>query len=341
MKYGKKTAWIGLAATALLFTGCSSKSYFEPENTYSASAASSSYGGVVTALTRDGATLENGRYIGQGGISPVNLGEGYRFLNENDKYVLASNTEGMLKIIDKQTKEQVRNVSMKVPVVSAAINAGKIAYILNDNTFGLYEIAGNKKVVERRSEHAYAIDTRAASPMFIDSLAVFPMLDGKIVIVNATDVANAKVVYISAKKVFNNVIYLSRTGNTMVAATPHNLLTLGSAGKAEFGANIADVAISGGMVYLFTKEGEVIKLTKDLKPVSKTKFKFAHFSLATAFGNKVYALDQQGSLIVLNSDLTKHKIYDIGAVKKPAFVSGTKLYKDGDIIELSKLGYGQ
>ena len=41
----------------------------------------------------------------------------------------------------------------------------------------------------------------------------------------------------------------------------------------------------------------------------------------------------------MDSALTKHKIYDLGEVGEPAFITGTKLYKDGDIIELSKLGY--
>jgi predicted transglutaminase-like protease len=93
------------------------------------------------------------------------------------------------------------------------------------------------------------------------------------------------------------------------------------------------------MIYLFTKEGEVIRLNKALKEQKRTKFKFAHYSVATVIGGKVYALDQKGSLIVLDKALTKSRIYDVGEVKRPAFISGTKLYKDGDVIELSKLGY--
>ena len=41
----------------------------------------------------------------------------------------------------------------------------------------------------------------------------------------------------------------------------------------------------------------------------------------------------------MDSALTKQKIYDLGEVDETAFIAGTKLYKDGDIIELSKLGY--
>ena len=335
----KGLSLLTFTVAALLFSGCSSKKYFEPEQTFSASNASTSYGGSISDLSREGGTLKSGRYISKAGVSTVNLGEGYRFLNENDQYILATNTEGILKVIDKKTKETVRAVSLKVPVVSATINNDVIAYILNSNTFGIYQMKDNRKLVESRSEATVAIDTRAASPMFIDGLVVMPMLDGKLIIVNINDSENAKVVYLSTEKVFNNIIYLSRKGNTMIAATPKRLLTLGSSGQNEYNANISEVVYDDGIIYLFTKEGEILALNSDLEKVGEAKYKFAHYSVGTAFNGKVYGLDQGGSLIVMNSALTKQKIYDVGEVDDPAFISGTKLYKDGDIIELSKLGY--
>jgi len=332
-------SFLAFTATSLIFSGCSSKQYFEPEQTYSASSVSSSYGSSIVDLSRDGATLKNGRYIGKKGISRISLGKGYRFLSESPSYVLAGNVEGILKVIDKNTGEAIRAVSLHVPIVSASIQNGVIAYILNNNAFGIYKIKNNTKVVENRSESAFAIDTRAASPMFIDSLAVMPMLDGKLVVLNSGDAENAKVIYLSSEKIFNNVVYLSRMGDTMVAATPKKLISLGSTGQKEYRANISDVTISKRKVYLFTKEGEVIKLDSMLNVLAKKKFKYAHFAAATAFGGKVFALDQQGSLIVLSADLSKHKIYDLGEVDTPVFITGTKLYKDGTVIELSKLGY--
>ncbi len=335
----KALSLLTFTVAALLFSGCSSKKYFEPEQTFSASNASTSYGGSMSDLSREGGTLKSGQYISKVGVSSINLGKGYRFLNENDTYVLATNAEGILKIIDKKTKEAVRAVSLKVPVVSATIENDVIAYILNSNTFGIYQMTDNRKVVESRSEATFAIDTRAASPIFIDGLVVMPMLDGKLIIVNIEDSDNAKVVYLSTEKVFNNIIYLARKGNTMIAATPKRLLTLGNGGQKEYKANISEVAFDNGIIYLFTKEGEILALNSDLEKVGEAKYKFAHYAVGTAFNGRVYGLDQGGSLIVMNSALTKHKVYDVGEVGEPAFITGTKLYKDGHIIELSKLGY--
>ena len=324
---------------ALLFSGCSSKKYFEPEQTYSASSASSSYGNRIVDLSRDGGTLENGQYVGKEGVNAINLGEGYRFIGESGQYVLAGDTSGNLKVIDKKTKEAVRVISLKIPVVSATIQNGLIAYILNNNSFGIYQMDGNRKLVESRSEETFAIDTRAASPMFIDNLVVMPMLDGKLIIVSIADSENAKVVYISHEKAFNNIIYLTRKGNTMIAATPTKLLTLGNGGQREYRENISEVAYENGTIYLFTKEGKIVSLNSELDVIAESKYKFAHYATGTAFDGRVFALEQGGSLIVMDSALSKHKIYDVGEVDEAAFIAGTKLYLDGDIIEMSKLGY--
>jgi len=231
-----------MVSAVLLFSGCSSKKYFEPVQTFSADAAATSYGGTIVDQSRDGATLKSGHYIGKAGISKINLGAGYRFLSESSRYVLASNPEGSLKIIQKPSGATFRTVPMTVPIVSASIKNGVIAYILNDNTFGIYSIAQNKKIIENKSEITYAIDTRAASPMFIDNLVVLPMLDGKLIVVDKNDPENATIIYLSSEAVFNNVIYLSRAGDTMVAATPKKLITIGTDGQEELRVNISDVA---------------------------------------------------------------------------------------------------
>jgi len=332
-------SFFAFLSVALIFSGCSSKKYFEPEQTFSASAAATSYGGSIVDQSRDGATLASGNYIGRSGISKINLGQGYRFLSESSQYVLAANPEGELKIIKRSNGSTLRTVSLAVPIVSAFIENGIVAYILNDNTFGLYSVSKDKKIIENKSEVTYAIDTRAATPMFIENLAVLPMLDGKLAVVDKNDPENTTVIYLSSENAFNNVIYLARLGNTMVAATPKKLITIGNEGQEELRANISDVALLNGFIYLFTKEGEVIKLDKALNEKAKKKFKFVHFSAAAATGGRIYGLDQQGSLIVLNANLNKYKIYDVDEVDKPVYITGSKLYKDGKIIHLNKLGY--
>jgi hypothetical protein len=335
----QKLSLISLALLASFFSGCSGKKYFEPVDPLSASAVSTSFGEEIIDLRRDGATLKSGKYVGRAGVSSIDLGEGYRFLSENDTYVLASNSLGVLNIINKETQESQRAVSLHTPIVSATIKDDIVAYILNNNAFGIYQISNNKKIIESRSENTHAIDTRAASPMFVDNLVVMPMLDGKLIIVDAKNTENTKVVYVSSDKSFNNIIHLSRRDNTMIAATPTKLITLGTKGKQEFNANISEIAVDKNNIYLFTKAGRIIAVDDSLKEKAKAKYRYAHYAAAVAQNNKVYALDQQGSLIVMNTTLDKQKVYELDEIEEPVFITGSKLYKDGKVIELSKLGY--
>jgi hypothetical protein len=333
----RQFSWIIVAVAALFFIGCSSKKYFEPQQTFKPTVAVSGHEGKAVYLTRDGVTFDNRTYISKKGQGSLLLGEGTTFLSENSSYVLAGNKEGMLSLISKSSKKVVKTIPFHVPVVSAAMKNGIVVYLLQDNTFGLYRLSSNEKLVESKSDDAFAVDARIASPVFVDNLAVIPTLDGKLLIVDMQSPENAKVIYVSSETSLNNIIYLSRMGNLLVAATPNRVMTIGSA-EGEFTQGVSEVAIANGAIYVFTKAGEIIKFSPSMKELAKKKFKFAHFSAATAFGGRVYAMDQKGSLIVLNSNLTKYRIYDVGGVDDFAFVSGHRIYKDNKVISLDKLG---
>jgi len=334
----KQFTWIGAGIVSLLLlSGCSSKKYFEPKQTYKPTNAVSGHKGKSVYLTRDGVTFNNQTYINKKTLGSVILRKGDLYLGENGSYVMVSNIEGKLSLISKRSKKVVKTIDFQVPVVSASIKSGKIVYLLQDNTFGIYKIANDEKIIESKSDDTSAVDARIANPIFVDNLAVIPTLDGKILILDINNPENAKVIYVSSKANLNNIIYLSRMGNLLVAATPNRVMTIGSA-EGEFSEGISEVALSNKSIYVFTKAGEIIRFNSELKALSRAKFKFAHFSVATALKGRVYAMDQQGSLIVLSADLKKHRIYDVGEVEDFAFVSGNRIYKDNKVISLDKLG---
>ncbi|MEA3455376.1 MAG: hypothetical protein U9R26_02605 [Campylobacterota bacterium] len=329
--------WISVAVAALLFSGCSGKKYFEPEKTFKPTGALSGHKGKAVYLTRDGVTFDTRTYISKRGAGVLALGANDHYLSENASYILTTNRAGKLSVISKKSKKVTRTIDFDIPVVSAGMKNGKIVYLLQDNTFGIYKLSSSEKLVESKSDDTSAVDARIASPVFVDNLAVIPTLDGKMLIIDMSSPENAKVIYVSSKANLNNIIYLSRMGNTLVSATPNRLMIIGGA-EGEFSEGISEVAIANNAIYVFTKAGEVVKFSSSLKELARKKFKFAHFSVATAFGGRVYAMDQKGSLIVLNSALTKSRIYDVGKVKDFAFVSGHKIYKDNKVISLDKLG---
>jgi hypothetical protein len=330
-----------LFITSLLFVACSQKSYYQPkEDAYaSLTQKSRTFSSHIINLSRDGATLSNGNVITQNGIHPVQLGKGFRFLTQSGHRLIASHPDGTLKVMHKKSGKIIRKVEMHSPIVSATIKGNLIAYVLSNNAFGLYNIYSDEKLLESRSDKAYAIDTRTASPIFIESLAIMPMLDGKLVIVDTKNVDNTKIIYLSNALAFNNVIHLSRVGNTMIAATPKKLSTISVTGKEELDANIFDVVLSKGAIYLFTKSGTIKRLNLTLQTRQSKHFPYANFAAVAVTNHKVYALDITGSLIVANRDLTQYRVYDVGEVEHKIYMDHTSLYKDGEIINLEHLHY--
>ena len=78
-----------LISAIVLFTACSKKQYFEPEDTSSFNKDSKSINSDIASFSRDGATLENGQFISSKGVSNIKLPEGFTFLNLNEGKVIS------------------------------------------------------------------------------------------------------------------------------------------------------------------------------------------------------------------------------------------------------------
>ncbi|MDZ7817357.1 MAG: hypothetical protein U5K55_01560 [Aliarcobacter sp.] len=76
-----------------LFTACSSKKYYEPEDVSSnIELNKESMSGSIESMNKIGATLDNKKIITKNGISSFELPEGFDFLNETeDGKIIATN----------------------------------------------------------------------------------------------------------------------------------------------------------------------------------------------------------------------------------------------------------
>jgi len=77
----------------------------------------------------------------------------------------------------------------------------------------------------------------------------------------------------------------------------------------------------------------------NLKKINSVKFNFAHFSVVGSHNNKLFVLDFKGSLVVLNGDLNKRRIYKFENVDRYTFISNGRLFKAQDVISLNSLNY--
>ena len=326
-----------LASTvaALTLSGCGSRQYYSPEQTHSTSSAN--MGDSIVHYSRDGATLASGNVLTKNQMVKLKLEKGFHFINNAKNVAITADSQGNCNIVS--AKGTVASAKFPKALVAGTIIGKYLVYVLQDNHFGVYNFETKSVVYNNKSEKAYAIDTRIANPLHIDNLAVIPTLDGKLVILDLSTLKVSKEMYVSTEKSLNNVIFLGRLKNTLIAATPNKVLSISNKGKKELDKAVSEVVIDKDAVFVFAKDGKVLQLNDELAINSEKKFKFAHFSVATVYDDKVYALDKQGYLVVSNKSFSKHKVYNVSEVEGYAFVSNGKIYYDGSIIKLNTLSY--
>jgi len=319
----------------VLFSGCSSKQYYEPEQTHNTS--SSSMNDNIIHYSRDGATLASGAVLTNNQRVNLKLEKGFYFINSSKNAAITADAHGKVNIVNE--KGTVATATFPKAVVSATLIGKYLVYVLQNNTFGVYNFETKALEYNGKAQKAFAIDTRIANPLKVDKLVIIPTLDGKLTILDLTTFKISKEMYVSTETSLNNIIFLERLNNTLIAATPNKVLSINNKGKKELNTAISEVIIQDKELFVFAKDGRILKLDESLTIDSEKKFKFAHFSLSTVYKDKVYALDKQGFLIVSNKSFSKHKVYDVSAVESYAFVSEGKLYYDRKIVELSTLNY--
>ncbi|HHD81962.1 MAG TPA: hypothetical protein ENK82_09845 [Campylobacterales bacterium] len=319
----------------LIFSGCSSKQYYKPETSISLSG--SSMQDTLIHYSRDGATLASGNVLTKTEKVNLSLPKGFYFINHSKKAALTADLKGNCHIIT--NKGILASTKFPQALVAGTLVGKYLIYVLQNNHYGVYDFSQQKIIFDHKSNKAFAIDTRIANPLQIDKLVVIPTLDGKLTILDLSTLKIAKEMYISTESVLNNIIFLNKINNSLIAATPTKVVSVSGKGKKELEAGISEVAMSTKNLFVFTKDGRILKMDEGLTIQAEKKFKFAHFSVAYVDAEKVYALDKQGYLIVSNHSLSKNRVYKLSEVEGYAFISNSQLYFDDEIVDLSKLSY--
>lgn len=325
-----------LSFMALLFiVGCGSKQYYTPDNPKSSSSFGSSDN--IVSFSRDGATMSSGDVLTTNGELKLNLKDGYAFINKSAGSIIVSDREGNCKVIKDGRSREAK--FSKALIAGTMVGDDALVYLLKDNNFGIYDFSKKAIIYNNKEEKVFSIDTRVANPVQVDNLVVIPLLNGKLSILDLKTLKISKEIFVSTESSLNNVIFLKRFKNSLIAATPHTVISYSNKGKREFEREISEVILDNNAIFVFSKDGRISKLDESLTVQDEKKFRFAHFSIATAHKDKIYALDKQGFLIVSKRDFTKHSVYEFPEVEGYSFVSDGKLYYDGNKIDLDSLSY--
>ncbi len=290
----------------VLFTACSGKKYFEPQETSSnIELNKSSTGSTLKSFNRAGGTLEDGKFVTKAGISTIELPEGFVFLNttEDGKFIATN-------YIDKILIGNEERV-MKDPIVAASIKDNKLAVVYSNNTMELIDLSSNKTLYKEYLPISLANDTRIANPLFFGNLILFPTLNGRVLIISSATNEQIKNIAVDHENEINNIIELSviESEQTLIVASPHKIVSISPKEILTKNYKIRDVVVADNNIFLATIDGQLIKLSSSLEEEAKKKYKYAKFH-ALAYTNSLYAVESQGYLVNINSDFTKDTIYD-------------------------------
>lgn len=322
-----------LTLFVLLFSACSTKKVFEPQNVAGDWEKEGTFDEEIIDSSSNIALLENRTVLAKDKVIGVEIPESFRALSKSDGWVISSSIDGhvLLQYID--DKSLNKELDLKKTVAGATIKDDLLAVLFADNEMALYSVSTNELLLKEQGGTALAVDSRIVNPHFLDDLVLFPTLDGKVVIVNTKLKKRLRTAIVSSEEQFNNIIYFNVIDNKVIAATGHKLLSLAQKEIREK-YDIRTATYDNENIFITTKEGEVVSLTPELLVNSKVKFPFAHFLGMIATKDKIYLLEKEGYLIELEKDLSQYTIYDVDIDDGYVFVADKMFFVDDKYISV-------
>ena len=332
----KNLIYIALTIFAIVFSGCSNKTMFEPKKI----AGEVDYDGTLPSTIVDrsivSAVLESGEFITKkDGLIKQKLPKNFIVINENDENYIIADKEGNLKILSKEGKALYEK-SFEDIVASATLNGDLLSVVFSNNRLMLYNIKDDEVFFNEKLEPVYVLDSRMANPAFLNDLVIFPTLDGRLLIIDITHKKIIRDLVISNEKYFNNVIFLKVIGNRLIAATNTKVMSISPKSINIYGeSEIKDILFLEDRVYIFTKDGKVVLTDTDLKVLKEKKFPFAIFS-GVIYGEFIYLIEKGGYIIAVDKDLITANYYKLpNEIDNLLFTAGDKLYYENNYFKLN------
>lgn len=324
---------------AFFITACGTKrQYFNPESvsnaTLSSLRSSGSLHSKISATNLHFAKLANSEVLGfEGVISNLKLDKNFELLLIKEGEFIIADKDGNLKILSTSGEELYAH-KFEAEVLSADISGDDLALVLANNTL----VLANRSLGIRFSQPqgmAVANDSRVAAPIFLDTIIVYPSLDGKLSIVDRASLRVIRNIIISSEDFFNNVIYLGIVNNQMIAATASKLVVVTPERTHSMSEEIKNIALLGEEIFIFTKDGRIIKSNLSLQRLKEVKFNFAIFNEASVYQNHIYVFEKTGYLMKLDLNLENIQIFEFKDAKEAVtFMGEGKLFYNDKFLDL-------
>ena len=293
-----------------LFSACSTKEVYKPKlvgsdwNKYEQSKF------MITDTASNVALLEDTKVLTPKGIVDVDINSSYRLISQSDDWIISANIDGNVSLISSKDTTVKKSIDLKKTVAGASVQGSELAVLFADNEIALYDLNTKAILFKEQGGKYLATDSRIVNPYFMHGLVLFATLDGKVIFVNDAQKKRLRTVIVSSEDDFNNIISLKMVANRIIAATSYKLLSIA---KKEVRAKyeIRNIVYDKKEIYIATKQGEVIALTPSLQVVSKVKFPFAHFYGMLSDGDKLYILEKEGYMIVVDKKSFDYSVHEV------------------------------
>jgi len=294
----------------VFFSACSTKEVFEPLSVDEDWSKYKDSEFDIIDTSSNVALLEDRQVLSRDGIYDVNVSTTDRVISQSGGWIITSSIEGNLNLISQDDKDSVEKFELKKSVASASVEGNTLAVLFADNEIALYDISSKKVLFKEQGGKYIATNSQIVNPYFMRGLVLFATLDGKVVFVNKAKNKRLRTVIVSSEDNFNNVISLNVIDNKIIAATSYKILSMAKK-EIRVKYEIRDIVYDERDLYIATKQGEIIALTPDLQLVSKVKFPFAHFYGMVLDGDKLYILEKEGYLIVLDKKSFEYTVHEV------------------------------
>ncbi|GAA7360803.1 plasminogen-binding protein PgbB [Helicobacter pylori] len=221
-------------------------------------------------------------------------------------------------------------IPLETFALSASVKGNLLAVVLADNSANLYDITSQKLLFSEKDSPSTTINSLMAMPIFMDTVVVFPMLDGRLLVVDyvhgtPTPIRN---IVISSDKFFNNITYLIVDGNNMIASTGKRILSVVSGQEFNYDGDIVDLLYDKGTLYVLTLDGQILQMDKSLRELNSVKLPFASLNTIVLNHNKLYSLEKRGYVIEVDlNDFNSYNIYKTPTIGSFKFFSSNRLDK--------------
>lgn len=318
-----------------LFNACGTKrQYFEPEVIEKKLSYDEKLSSSIQDNNSNFASLANNQVISADGvIENFKLEKGYTLLrHEADEFFMADDN-GNLKIVDQEGQEFFSH-KFDAAVLAIGTRGDDLALVLADNTIVFYNRSLGLRFHQTLAQ-APAQDSRVATPYILESIVVYPTLDGKLVILDKINLKIIRNILVGSEDFFNNIIFLKIIDDKMFASSAKRVLIVSPQETYTLNEEIKNISLDDENVFIFTKDGTIIKTDFRLKELARKKFNFAIFNESEIYNKHLFIFEKTGYLIESDLNLQNIKIYSLkDAVDEKTFMKEGKFYYSNKILNL-------